>query len=59
MASAREHLTGPEVTRIIEQIAATAKEREEPLMAITQREQDGPFYAWVIDERTVFDPGHR
>ena len=56
MASAREHLTGPEVTRIIEQIAATANEREEPLMAITQRQQDGPFYAWVIDERTVFDP---
>jgi hypothetical protein len=58
MASAREHLTGPEVTRIIEEIAATTNEREQPLMAITQREQDGPFYAWVIDERTVFDPTH-
>ena len=58
MASPREHLTGPEVTSIIEQITATAGQRDEPLMAITQREVDGPFYAWVVDERTVFDPAH-
>jgi hypothetical protein len=56
MAALREHLTGPELEQLVEQIAAKQAERNDPLLAVTQHEQDGALYAWVVDEQVSFDP---